>query len=154
MMSRKYEMTGEEKEFKGHIVHRIRASRDFGNVKAGDLGGWIEREKNLSHTWICWVSDEAIVYGNARVFDNAQVYHEAVVSGDAWICDRARIHDRANISGSAKICGMTDVCGEAEISGDVYIYRSVTVCGKAKIQKQGRFLHGEVIDCLKAEYLR
>ena len=40
---KKYEFTGETKEigfwFKTVTLHRIRAIRDFGNVKAGDIGG-------------------------------------------------------------------------------------------------------------------
>ena len=28
-------------------LHRIEALRDFGDVKKGDLGGWIEKEENL-----------------------------------------------------------------------------------------------------------
>ena len=46
MTERKYEFTGEVKDG----LNRIRALRDipeFG-VKAGDLGGWIEKERNLS----------------------------------------------------------------------------------------------------------
>lgn len=42
---------------------RIRALRDFSNVKAGDVGGFVTSEKNLSHKGDCWVS------GNARVTD-------------------------------------------------------------------------------------
>ena len=145
MISQKYEMTGEEKEFRGHIVHRIRASRDFGNVKAGDLGGWIESERNLSHTGTCWVADEAIVYGNARVFDNAQVYGWAKVFGNAWICDRAKVHGWAEVFGDAKICGMVRATGEAKVCGNVRIYTSVVICGRAFVNKQGRFTEGEVI---------
>ena len=46
---KKFEFTDETKQNEGGItLHRIRAIRDFGDVKAGDLGGWIEREGNLS----------------------------------------------------------------------------------------------------------
>lgn len=30
-------------------LYRIKAMRDFGDVKTGDLGGYIEKEANLSH---------------------------------------------------------------------------------------------------------
>ena len=46
---KKYEFTGEEKEVLGRTLCRIRAVRDFANVHSGDVGGWIESEKNLSH---------------------------------------------------------------------------------------------------------
>ena len=76
-MNTKYEFTGEEKEVLGRILKRIRAIKDFGDVKAGDIGGWIEKEENLSH------KDSAWVYGNARAFGSAQVYGDAWVFGDA-----------------------------------------------------------------------
>ena len=46
-MERKYELTDETIIRDGRILHRIRAVRDFADVKAGELGGWIEKESNL-----------------------------------------------------------------------------------------------------------
>ena len=46
---RKYEFTRETKEAGFRTLHRIRAVINFGDVKVGDLGGFIEREENLSH---------------------------------------------------------------------------------------------------------
>ena len=92
-MDRKYEFTGETKEAFGHTLRRIRAVRDierFG-VKAGDKGGWIEAEHNLSqegNAWVCgnaWISGNAWVYGNARVYGNAWVYGNACVYGNAQV---------------------------------------------------------------------
>ena len=62
-MDMKYELYGEKTE-KGF---RIRALRDFGYVKTGDIGGFVESERNLSQDGDCWVSGNAQVYGNARV---------------------------------------------------------------------------------------
>lgn len=47
-MDKKYVLTDETKTFLGRILHRIQAVRDFGDVKAGDLGGWIEKEYELA----------------------------------------------------------------------------------------------------------
>ena len=60
-MERKYELTDETIICDGRILHRIKALRDFGNVKARELGGWIEKESNLSHSGNCWVYDEGEV---------------------------------------------------------------------------------------------
>lgn len=70
---KKYELTGETKEIGGKILHRIRALVDIPvhNVKAGDLGGWIEAERNLSQKGAAWVADEARVMDSARVTDSA-----------------------------------------------------------------------------------
>ena len=40
------------------------ACKDFGNIKKGDFGGYVESEKNLSHEGNCWVYDGAKVYGD------------------------------------------------------------------------------------------
>jgi hypothetical protein len=44
----KYELTDETKVFYGVTLHRIRALTAIGlTVAAGQLGGWVESEKNL-----------------------------------------------------------------------------------------------------------
>ena len=43
---KKYELTSETKVINGVKLHRIKALESFGNIKEGDLGGWIESEKN------------------------------------------------------------------------------------------------------------
>ncbi len=44
---KKYKLTNQIKEINRHILHRIQALKDFGNVKKGNLGGWIEKEHNF-----------------------------------------------------------------------------------------------------------
>ena len=44
---KKYELTEETKVIGGKTLFRIRALRSFGGIKAGDLGGFIENERNL-----------------------------------------------------------------------------------------------------------
>lgn len=68
---KKYEFTGEVKSIDEKMLHRIRAVRDIPehNVKAGDLGGWLETEENLSHNGAAWVMNSAYVMGKARVMD-------------------------------------------------------------------------------------
>ena len=74
---KKYEFTGETKEikllFRTAVLHRIRATVSFGFVKIGDLGGWIEKEENLSHEGKAWVCGDAKVWGNAKVFSASHV---------------------------------------------------------------------------------
>ena len=59
---KKYELTKETKTLMdGTVLHRIRALLDIPmhGVKAGDLGGWIEKENNLSQCGNAWVSGDA-----------------------------------------------------------------------------------------------
>ena len=79
LISRKYELTEEKKVFLGRTLYRIRALKDFelldGTIiHAGDLGGWVEKEDNLSQEGSAWVYGDAWVYGNALVYGNARVY--------------------------------------------------------------------------------
>ena len=80
---KKFKLTSEFiVDISGVKLFRIKALIEFGNVKAGDLGGYIEKEKNLSHMGNAWVSGNAQVFGNARVSGDAQVFGDARVSGD------------------------------------------------------------------------
>ena len=56
---RKFELTTDTKMRFGKKLFRIKALIDFGNVKAGEKGGYIEKEENLSQCGNAWV------YGNA-----------------------------------------------------------------------------------------
>ncbi|MEY8265122.1 hypothetical protein AALA79_01895, partial [Lachnospiraceae bacterium 64-25] len=79
---KKYEFTGETKKtgiFNNTTVRRIRAIAAFGLVKAGELGGWIEKEENLSQDDTAWVCGDAEVYGNAKVYGDAKVCGDAEV---------------------------------------------------------------------------
>ena len=101
---KKYELTSETKIFFGHILYRIKALSSFGCVSAGDLGGFLESEKNLSQNgdaWVygdAWVSDNAEVSDNAGVYGNAMVFGDARVSGNAWVYGNARVFGDAEVS--------------------------------------------------------
>ena len=82
---RKYEFTAETRQHLDHTLHRIRALVSFGDIVAGDVGGWIEYEKNLSHSGDAWVSGDAQVFGDARVYGNARVFGNAQVFGNARV---------------------------------------------------------------------
>ena len=83
---KKFKLTSEFiVDISGVKLFRIKALIEFGNVKAGDLGGYIEKEKNLSHMGNAWVSGNAQVSGNAWVFGDAQVFGNAQVFGDARV---------------------------------------------------------------------
>ena len=56
---RKFELTKESKKgFFGETFFRIKALIDFSIVKKGELGGWIQKEANLSQEGNAWVSQK------------------------------------------------------------------------------------------------
>lgn len=95
---KKYKLTDETIIFNGITLHRIEALMDFGNVKAGDKGGWIENEENLSHKGDAWVSDNAWVSDYARVSGNAWVSGDAdyIVFKNWWSSGRYFTWTRSN----------------------------------------------------------
>ena len=89
MSNKIWEFTGETKIHLGTTLKRIRAAVEFklkcGIVIAkGELGGWIEKESNLSGD--AWVSGNARVYGNAWVSGDADVFGNAEVKSSKDYC--------------------------------------------------------------------
>ena len=128
-MSKKYELTNETKTLAdGTVLHRIRALMEprFG-VEAGELGGFVEGENNLSQDGDAWVYGDACVSGNAWVSGNAcvsgyaKVYGNAKVSGDAWVSGDAKVYGDAWVYGNAKVSDYAEVYGNAKVSGDAEV---------------------------------
>lgn len=108
-------------EFDDRKLYRIRALKDFHNVKKGKVGGYVESERNLSHegeAWVysdAWVSGDARVSGNARIAGDARILGNARIAGDAWVLGDAWV------SGDAWVLGDAWVSGDARISGDARV---------------------------------
>ena len=100
---KKFELTNEFiTNMFGTKLFRIRALVEFGDVEAGELGGYVEKESNLGHDDNAWVYGDALVYGNALVSGDAQV------SGDARVYGNARVYGDAQVSGDARVYGDED----------------------------------------------
>jgi len=156
---KKYEFTGETINHHGITLHRIRRLSD------GLVGGFIEKEGNLSHDGVCFVFDDAKVYEDAWIFEDAMVsdavicgnalvsgkaivYDDAQVYGDAWVYEDAQVSYGAKIHGDAQICGGAlvfdgaqvhggvKVNGDAKVHGDVEICGNMEICGDAFIQER------------------
>ena len=103
-MSKKFELTTESIMYFGRTLFRIKALVGFGEIEAGKLGGYIEKEENLDQSGNAWVSgnacvfDDACVSGNARVYGNACVFDDACVSGNAWVYGNACVFGNACVS--------------------------------------------------------
>ena len=77
---KKYEFTGETKQYFGITLRQIRALITIAGVAtSGDVGGWIGDERHLSQEGDAWVSGDAQVSGNAQVSGDAQVSGNAQV---------------------------------------------------------------------------
>lgn len=99
--------------------YRLEALKNFGDVKRGDRGGYIQYYRNLSQFGNCWVYDYAIVFGNARVSDNAKVKGCAQVFENAMISGNAKVLDFTYVLRDSKIFGNAIIYGTARVSSNV-----------------------------------
>jgi carbonic anhydrase/acetyltransferase-like protein (isoleucine patch superfamily) len=174
-INKKYELTDETVKFAGRTLYRIKALKDFQNVKTGDLGGFIESEENLSHEGDCWISGKAKVLNNARIIDNAwvteravvkdnalvsdeafvsgfaRVTDEALVSDQAWVTDRAIVENKARIAGTARVmCNAlvtdnTQVIDDAWVSGKAWIKDKAIVKDNAWVTDNSIIMHNRIV---------
>lgn len=101
----------------GRTLYRIEAIQNFGDVKTGDKGGYIESEANLSHEGDCWVYGDAQVYGDTRISDNA------------WVCGRNLVFSAAEELGKVKGRGKARDRVKAQVS---QVYRRIEVYGSGE----------------------
>ena len=98
-------------------VFRIQALRTFGDIKKGELGGYVQKEENLSHDKNSWISEDAKAFGNSRIFENAWIY------GTSQAFENCRIFGDTKIFGNAEIFGDALIFGKTRIHGDTKIYK-------------------------------
>ena len=137
---KKFELTTDSIEESGTTLYRIKALIDFGDVKAGSLGGYVEKEENLSQANTAWVYGNACVYGNAWVYGNACVYGNAWVSGDACVSDYACVSGNACVYGNARVSGDAWVYGNACVSDYACVSGNVCVYGNARVSDNADYI--------------
>ena len=171
--NQKYEITEISHE-KYPFLHRIRALRDVSaEVRAGDLGGFVESESNLSFEPddTAWIFDDAIACNDAYVdkgaaCNDAYVDKGAVLRGEAVVCDNTYIsmgavlsgHTRAEdnayirgavLSASARASGFSmilndkDTMGVPILSGHCAVYGKVS--GDVRLTGSALVISGEEI---------
>ena len=126
-MKKKYKFTRKTKKYLGVTLKQIRRISD------GKIGGWIEKESNLSHEGDCWVSGNAMVYGNAQVYGNAMIYGNAEVYENAMVSGNAEVYERALVSGNAEVYGDARVSVYALVYGDARVYGNAKVYGEDRV---------------------
>lgn len=155
MAEKKYRIVNRNPvEVRGHKLYRIVALRDIvfpyrqrcGKlIRAGDVGGFVEHESNLSQEGASWIGGDAMVYGDARVLGSAIVMGHAVVRGSACVSGNAIVDQnalmygksyvtgRAFVGGSARVYGSSQIHDEAEVEGKARVYGSCLMSGSPRI---------------------
>lgn len=135
MTNKKYELTNESMKLpNGVTVYRIRALRNFADVKEGQLGGFVQSEYNLSHAGSAWVFDDAKVFDKARVIENAKVGKDATVFDAAIIGKRAIVSGSANVYKNAIVCNHALVTDYASVGGRAIIKDEAIVSDRASVE--------------------
>lgn len=129
-MKKKYELI--ESDIRG--LYRVKALIDFGDVRKGEIGGYVENPHNLSHEGDCWI------YNNAKVYDNAEIMDDAKAYNNAYIYNNAKIH------GNAKICNNAEIFEYAEVWDNAVIQEDALICGKSVIEENA-LIHGVGVIC-------
>lgn len=122
-------------------LYRVVALADIPmyNVKAGDRGGYMESERNLSQSGSCWVDDIAMIYENAKISGNAIasghtiVNKNAIVGGNAKVLGYAKVSDSAKVLDRAVIGSFASVWDSAIIKGDAWLTDHACVKGDASV---------------------
>jgi NDP-sugar pyrophosphorylase family protein len=89
--------------------YRLKAVKDFSDVKKGELGGYVKGYYNLSQEGNCWV------------YNTARINKRAIVTGNAIIKNKATVTGNAIVSGRAVISGNAIISGDDVVSGDIEI---------------------------------
>lgn len=173
-MGKKYEITKETmSDVNGKTLYRIKALTDFGNVRKGDFGGFVENESNLSQEGYCWIygnaicCDNAIIYENAILCENAYVYGNSMVHENATICGSAKVYGNTTIGGntiirgysrilgSAKVYGNTNISGNTIIGDNSRIYGNAVIYGDSKILGRSRIFGNAILENVESsDYAR
>lgn len=150
-------------------LHRIRALRNIrDDVHAGDLGGFVESERNLSQEGSCWIYDNALAGENSRVTEQSTLHWasrtlgSSVISGDARLDRNAWVLDNAVVA-AGTITNMVTILGDARIlpgsghssptlKNDAVIYG--TVVGNVEISGFYELPPGEKLENHSRELLK
>lgn len=136
MANKKYEFTGATLTIEdGIVLHQIRALRDIRPVKAGEVGGWIASEYNLSQHGESWIFENSVVYDDAVVSGDATVLGSSVIRGEnVRIMDGACVKDSKVEGQAVHIMGTAFVSGNCHIDGqDCYIQNNAVISGNSEI---------------------
>ena len=117
-MNKKYELTNITMEFEERTLYRIRALKNFRNVEAGDLGGWVSGKYNLSQEGECWIYDEA------KCMDNARMYHNSVMYNNAIMCDFSEMHNYSAMLDNSRMYNCSAIYDNSRMYNDSKMYNN------------------------------
>jgi carbonic anhydrase/acetyltransferase-like protein (isoleucine patch superfamily) len=159
----KYQLTGESR-LHSYLVDgqkqqvklwQVEALCDFSDVKAGQTGGWVESESNLSQQGNCWIYGiDCVVFGGSSVEDDAQIHgestlcHQAHISGKSvvehsFISGECRIYDAARIVNGSQVIAVRGLTADNDKL--LQIYGNATV-NASRVVHQAQIFGNAVVN--------
>lgn len=130
---KKYDFTDKIETYGTHVLRQIVATEDFGDVYAGDIGGYIEVSENLSRHDSCWV------YPNSMALDRCRISDDAVVRGESVVCGSAIVAGKAIITDST-------VCEEVYVAEQAIVKNS-TISGRCHLGENAQIVNAHLGGC-------
>lgn len=133
---KKFQFAYKEEIAPGIEGYRIRALVDIPlhDIEAGDLGGVVQKESNLSHNGDCWIKGNARVIGESVVEGNALVTNRAVVKGKSRIASNAVVEDFAELDCVSLMGSDIWISGKANIRFTIIHASDVAIKNQAKLE--------------------
>ena len=98
-------------------VYRIRALKNFGDVKAGDLGGYVSSQDNLGRSGTCWVYDDSVVAGTGKVMGNSQVRDHSFIYSGVHVRGNSVVSNSTVMNNESKTLKIVDETIENQVIG-------------------------------------
>ena len=131
--------------FNSITLYRIEALISFGDVKAGDKGGFIQSIENLSQSGDCWIYDQAISIQGSRVIDSGKMKTFSIIEGDCVLGQKGLMEGRSRGGGRAVILGkMSDnslALESSVVEPQAQMAQEGSICGTAKLRSTVPLLH-------------
>ena len=151
---KKYELIKESKTyFEEREIFRIRALKDFRNVRAGDVGGWVCSYDNLSQEGNCWiygnakcldnamVSDNAMMIDNSKMFDNSRMYDNAIMCDNSMMYNNSMMRNRAIMRNSSMMIDNARMYYKAKMYNDAILDKNKILYGSINKSYKKIFQH-------------
>ena len=147
MNDKKYEILMDKEntiEWEGRTLHRIRALKDFRNVRKGDTGGYVENEYNLSQEGDCWIYDEAKAMDNSRIYDNSVMYNYSVMYDYSEIHDSSIMHDNGRMYNNSRMYDYSEIHDSSIMHDNGRMYNDSEMYGDSELNNKAK-LYGKLI---------
>lgn len=144
---RKYTITDAVRQLTdGRVVHRIVAECDFGPVRKGAFGGYVEHSGNLSQSGLCWIGGEAVALGDAKVDDDALLDGHAVVRDGVFVSGESHVGDTVELIEHVYVAGHAVVLGTTFAAGSASILDYARLLCRSHVSRSGKTVHPNVGD--------